>query len=181
MADQVQAAHGTSLPELLLEAGINFVTGVPDSDLGSFVTALEQAAATVNYVLATREDNAIALAVGAYLAGRTPLVFMKNAGLGNSIDALTSLVMIYDIPLVLLISWSGYQGQDVPHHNVIGEPLRPLIESLGLPIFEADLGGSNEHLAEVLRVATEHARSIQRPVAVLGVPKGLWKGASDAA
>ncbi len=170
------ATHSTDVLELLLAAGIDFVTGVPDSDLGTFVTALEHSPHQERYVLATREDNAIALAVGAYLASRTPLVFMKSAGFGNSIDALTSLVTVYEIPLVLFISWSGYQGLDVPHHNVIGEPLVPILQALNISTVEVDLGDPPEAIVQGIHEALTRARALRHPVAVLGIPKGQRKG-----
>src|SRR6266566_1533705 len=170
MTVEVRTTGIQDFPRLLRSAGITFITGVPDSALGHFITELEQAELNRGYVLATREDNAIALAVGAYLAGEQPLVFMKSAGFGNAIDVLTSLVIVYDIPLVLLIGWAGYKGRDVPHHNVIGEPLLPLLGALDLPTLEVDLAGSLESIAVAIQEAVTRANTVGRPVAVLGIP-----------
>ncbi|HCJ66854.1 MAG TPA: hypothetical protein DHV62_05880, partial [Elusimicrobia bacterium] len=52
----------------------------------------------------TREDEAMALAVGAHLVGKKPLVFLQNSGLGNIVDIITSLLKPYGIKVDLLIS-----------------------------------------------------------------------------
>jgi hypothetical protein len=66
----------------------------------------------------------------------------------------------------------------VPHHNVIGEPLRGLLDVLGVPALEVPLERSDVGpLRDVLASAVRSARSAERPVAVLGVPESLRRGA----
>jgi len=169
----------SDIPCLFCNTGVTFITGVPDSALGRLIMELEEAELNRGYILATREDNAIALAVGAYLAGEQPLVFMKSAGFGNAIDVLTSLAIVYGIPLVLLIGWAGYKGRDVPHHNIIGEPLLPLLDTLNMPSIEIGLTDSAEAIASAIREAITLANAIKRPVAVLGIPKELSEETHD--
>lgn len=173
MIEGMRTARGTKLSELIYEAGITFITGVPDSEFRDLIAELEHSELDRKYVQATREDNAIALAVGAYLAGERPLIFMESSGIGNAIDALTSLATIYGIPLVLLIAWAGYKGRDIPHHNVIGKPLLPILTSLEIPTFEVSLGGPPENIADAIKEAITCANVVKRPVAVLGIPKEL--------
>jgi len=63
-------------------------------------------------LVATREDEAIGIAVGAWFAGKKPLVFMQNSGLGNCIDIITSLLKPYGINIDLLI-----QNRKEPEHH----------------------------------------------------------------
>ena len=161
------------LSQLIFATGITFITGVPDSAFRDLIAELEQTEMNRRYVPATREDNAVALGVGASLAGERPLVFMESSGIGNAIDALTSLATVYGIPLVLFIAWAGYQGRDLPHHNVIGEPLHLLLESLSLPTFEVNLGATPEYVAAIIHEAASCAQRVNKPVAVLGIPKEL--------
>jgi sulfopyruvate decarboxylase TPP-binding subunit len=173
--------HGTAGREqlrLLREAGISFVTGVPDSVFKELIATLEEEELDRFYVLAAREDTAVALAVGAHLAGEQPLVFMESSGMGNAVDALTSLAMVCRAPLVLFIGWAGYRGRDVPHHNVIGEPLPALLQALGVPAIEVGMDDLSESgLGRAFAMAVEQARASSGPVAILGVPPGLREGA----
>lgn len=45
----------------------------------------------------------MALAAGAYFAGKKPIVYMQNSGLGHIVDIVTSLYKPYEIPLPKMI------------------------------------------------------------------------------
>jgi phosphonopyruvate decarboxylase len=80
------------------------------------------------YLGETREDAALGVAAGAYLAGRLPAVVMQNSGLGVSLNALGSLHLLYRIPCLLLVTWRGFAGKDAPEHLVMGEVLPRVLE-----------------------------------------------------
>lgn len=116
---------------LLRESGIDFFVGVPCSTLGSIIDFLS-AAGEFEYVSATREDEAIGIAVGAYMGGKTPAVLMQNSGLGVSVNALASLVLLYKLPMLLIVSWRGYKGEDAPEHLNMGELLPGLLRVMNV-------------------------------------------------
>jgi sulfopyruvate decarboxylase subunit alpha len=118
--------------EIIERQGFDFFAGVPDSTLRGIVTALMQRGENY-YIPAVREDDALGLACGAYLAGRRPVVLMQNSGLGTSLNALTSLHLIYKIPCLLIVSWRGYGGVDAPEHLVMGEACSKILEIVGIP------------------------------------------------
>ena len=141
--------------ELLKNRGFNFFTGVPCSILRGVISILERDP-EVTYVPAVREDAAVGLATGAYMAGRRPMVLMQNSGLGVCMNALTSLALIYRIPLLMLITWRGYQGKDAPEHMVMGRVMLDLLDDIGVPYrvlepesIEADLDDALATLAEM--------------------------------
>jgi sulfopyruvate decarboxylase subunit alpha len=117
---------------MLREQGFDFFTGVPCSILTDIINYLSEDP-DVPYSPATREDEAMGIATGAYLSGKKPVVLMQNYGLGNSISAFTSLVLLYEIPILLLISWRGYQGNDAPEHLIMGKSMLKLLDDLGVP------------------------------------------------
>jgi sulfopyruvate decarboxylase subunit alpha len=180
MAHSIEAPGPARQVDVIARAGVDFVTGVPDSELAPLFGELVAADCPLRYVAATREDNAVALAAGAALAGATPLVVMKSMGLGNAIDALTSLAGVYELPMVLYLSWAGHAGRDVPHHNALGEVLEPVLTALRIPYTRQVIGRTGE-LAEGMRRAVATARSHGGPVALLGVPAALAGGDADAA
>ena len=81
----------------------NFV-GVPDSTMKYFI---DQGLKCKKVLLTTREDEAIGIATGFALSKSNSLVFMQNAGFANSISTITSLIQLYEIPLIFLIGWRG--------------------------------------------------------------------------
>ena len=83
-------------------------------------------------LITTREEEAIGIATGMTLSQSTSLVFMQNAGFANSISTITSLVQLYEIPMIFLIGWRGYLKHDAPEHLKIGKIQPELLKSLGL-------------------------------------------------
>lgn len=117
---------------MLKSNGFNFSTGVPCTILKDIILCLSSDP-ELPYIPATREDEAMGIATGAYLAGKQPVVMMQNSGLGSSINPLASLDILYRIPMLLLISWRGYQGKDAPEHLIMGEVMLKLLDTLGVP------------------------------------------------
>ena len=106
----------------------NFV-GVPDSTMKYFI---DQGLKYKKILITTREDEAIGIAAGFALSKSNSLVFMQNAGFANSISTITSLVQLYEIPLIFLIGWRGFLSDDAPEHVKIGKIQPKLLNALSL-------------------------------------------------
>lgn len=115
--------------DYLLMNGIENFVGVPDSTMKYFV---DQGIKKNKILITTREEEAIGIATGMSLSKSPSLVFMQNAGFANSLSTITSLVELYQIPLLFLIGWRGYLKNDAPEHTKIGKIQPKLIKSLGL-------------------------------------------------
>jgi phosphonopyruvate decarboxylase len=123
---------GSEFVALLERSGFDFFAGVPCSLIEDVIAVLERHP-RLPYVDAVREDVAVGLAGGAWLAGRRPAVLMQNSGLGTSLNALASFSLMYRLPALLLVTWRGYQGQDAPEHLLMGRITPSLLEALGIP------------------------------------------------
>ena len=106
----------------------NFV-GVPDSTLKHFI---DEGLKKKKIIIANREEEAIGISAGMILAGSPTIMFMQNAGFANSISTITSLVQLYEIPIIFLIGWRGYLKDDAPEHEKIGKIQPELLKNLGL-------------------------------------------------
>ena len=117
----------------------NFV-GVPDSTIKHFI---DQGLKRNKILIATREEEAIGIAAGMSLflehseeiiskSQSNSLVFMQNAGFANSISTITSLVQLYQIPMIFLIGWRGFLENDAPEHTKIGKIQPKLLKALSL-------------------------------------------------
>lgn len=121
----------------LTEQGIEFFTGVPDSQLKEFCNCLIKAYGVGNkHIIAPNEGNAVALATGYYLAtGKIGMVYLQNSGLGNAVNPITSLAdpKVYSIPVLYMVGWRGMPGvHDEPQHIKQGEITLSLLELLGI-------------------------------------------------
>tara|TARA_Y100001936_G_scaffold230296_1_gene253264 strand:- start:3568 stop:4056 length:489 start_codon:yes stop_codon:yes gene_type:complete len=113
----------------LLKNGIDNFVGVPDSTLKDFIS---EGLKEKKIIITTREEEAIGIATGMSLSQSNSLVFMQNAGFANSLSTITSLVQLYNIPMIFLIGWRGYLAEDAPEHKKIGKIQPELIKILGL-------------------------------------------------
>jgi phosphonopyruvate decarboxylase len=107
--------------------GFDFYTGVPCS----FLTPLMNGLLTrpeLAYVGAASESEAVAIAAGAWLAGRKTVVMCQNSGLGNAVNPLTSLNAPFRIPTLLITTWRGQPGiADEPQHKLMGQITQKLL------------------------------------------------------
>jgi len=126
--------------ELLARTGFNFFTGVPCSYLAALCREID-GQRVYPHVPAVREDLALGLAAGAYLAGRLPVVYMQNSGLGYSIEAFASLQMMYRLPCLVIMSYRGPEDAGWQEHEVMGAHTEALLKTLGLSytVFTGDV------------------------------------------
>lgn len=117
----------------LKDINIDFFTGVPDSQLSSFVDYVEE---NCGNIIAANEGNALAIASGYNLStGNVPLVYLQNSGLGNIVNPVTSLTHseVYSIPIVYLVGWRGQPGiHDEPQHIKQGAITLDLLDMLDI-------------------------------------------------
>lgn len=99
-------SHGEDTGPLYHEfkaRGYDYFVGVPCSFLKGFIKEME-ADESVEFIPAAREDIALSMAVGAWMAGKKPLVYIQSSGLGHLVNAITSLLTPYEIPIHILVS-----------------------------------------------------------------------------
>lgn len=113
-------------------AGFDFYTGVPCSYLTPLINGVLSNRA-LRYVGAASEGEAVAIAAGAWLAGRRTVTMCQNSGLGNMVNPLTSLDAPFRIPTLLVTTWRGRPGEpDEPQHDVMGRITHDLLTLMGI-------------------------------------------------
>ncbi|KAF0115665.1 MAG: phosphonopyruvate decarboxylase [Rhodospirillaceae bacterium] len=113
--------------------GFDFYSGVPCSFLTPLINRVIGDPATP-YVGATSEGEAVAIAAGAWLAGRQTVVMCQNSGLGNTVNPLTSLNAPFRIPVLLVVTWRGQPGRpDEPQHALMGPITPALLDLMQIP------------------------------------------------
>ena len=97
----------------------NFIIGVP-------FTGIEKILEGKDCLFVAREDQAIAMAFGALMMNKRPVVIMQNNGLGLSLDVLTSLIIPSKIEIPLII----YNRIKPYHHAYMGKITKNIMELL---------------------------------------------------
>ena len=98
---------------LLRQSGIASFSGVPCSYLKALITELSGES---TYVAAASEGEAIGIAAGSHIAGSPAAVLIQSSGLGNCINPLTSLVVPFEVPLLLVVGYRNAEGSGPPQH-----------------------------------------------------------------
>jgi len=148
--------------------GLDFFTSVPCMLLGDLISLLERDR-EVTYTPVTREEEGIGILAGACLGGRRPAIIMQNSGLGNSINALCSLVGLYRLPIVMILSHRGSEGERIDAQMPMGRATEKLLRSIEVP-FRVIRNTGEIDLAD--RVIAEGFKK-KRPVALL-FPHSYW-------
>jgi len=153
-------------------AGSRHVVYVPDNPLSHVVRILREGFPDVHTTLATREEEAFGIAAGLYLGGARPTVMLQSSGLGNSLNALTSLLLPYKIPALIVISMRGDTGEWNDAQVPMGRAARPICEAIGLPHATPDSAATT---GEIVRLVGETAFGTRVPGACL-LPRCLRSG-----
>jgi sulfopyruvate decarboxylase subunit alpha len=131
-------------------AGSRDVVYVPDNPLSHVLRAFEERFRDVRLILATREEEAFGIAAGLYLGGRLPTVMLQSSGIGNSLNALTSLLLPYQIPVLIVVSMRGDAGEWNAAQVPMGRAVRTLFDAIGLPHATVEAEAA---VSETVRVA----------------------------
>lgn len=112
--------------------GVRRVTGVPCGHLAGPWTVFDKAG---ELTPAVSEGAALALAAGWELAGTRAAVLCQNSGFGNMINPLTSLLLPYRIPALVVMTLRGWPDPDAdePQHAVMGTSTVRLLAAMDVP------------------------------------------------
>jgi len=130
-------------------------SGVPCSLLQPLINL---ASTSLDYVAATNEGEAVAIAMGAQLGGKKSAVLLQNSGLANALAPLTSLTNICEIPVTGFVGFRGEAGvPDEVQHEFMGRITRPLLETSGVHVvhLKAELSAAARQLGEAQEVLQE--------------------------
>ena len=116
----------------LYAAGSRHVVYVPDNPLSHVLKVLGEQYSDVVTTTATREEEAFGIAAGLYLGGARPTVMLQSSGLGNSLNALTSLLLPYQIPVLAIVSMRGDNGEWNAAQMPMGRAVSAICDAIGV-------------------------------------------------
>ena len=145
----------------LKKCDFDYIVTVPDDGTRRLYTRLQK---TPDFKLipACREGEAIAIAAGLMLGGKSPLVLIQNTGFYESGDSIRGLAIDLHLPMLLMISCRGWKS-NAPMTDSAAIYIRPAIEAWGI---HHHLIEDNQHVSRISQ-ALDEARKARKPVAVL--------------
>jgi sulfopyruvate decarboxylase subunit alpha len=141
-------------------AGSRHIVYVPDNPLSHVVRTFDASYRDSRLVLATREEEAFGIAAGLYLAGARPTVMLQSSGLGNSLNAITSLLLPYQIPVMMIISMRGDASEWNAAQVPMGRALPAILDAMGVPHVTVDTAARTEDLVRQAAATAFGTRTI---------------------
>ena len=159
------------MAQALRDNGYTVVAYVPDEVTDRLLQLLHEDRAT-RMVSVTREEEGLSVLCGAFLGGMRGALVMQSSGLGNSINALCSLAIGFQIPLLMVISERGRLDEVNSVQVPLGRAMPKIFEALGIQAFWIE---GAEQIRRIVDGATKLAYSSALPVALV-LPTTLTGG-----
>jgi sulfopyruvate decarboxylase subunit alpha len=158
-----------SLYEIIKENSVNLILSVPCVMLKELLAIIDEKC-EIPHISVTREEEGVGIAAGAYLGGKLPALVMQNSGLGNSINAIKSLLELYEIPLAFIMSHRGGMGEKIIAQIPMGKITTKLLDCIGIKKYYVK-SPSDLHK---FKNAMKYYREKKKSVAIL-LAKSLWE------
>jgi len=158
-----------ALYESIKTSGIDLILSLPCILLKGILEEIEKRQEIQNISL-TREEEGVGIAAGAYLGGKTPAILMQNSGLGNSINAIKSLLQLYNIPVIFIMSHRGVEGEKILAQIPMGKLTPSLLDLLNIKKF---IINSLDDI-KIIKKAVDLSRKTKNSVGIL-LKRNLWR------
>ena len=146
--------------------GVRLFTYVPDRVLTPLIAAIE-ADGDFTSMVATREEEAVGVLCGAYMAGMLGVLAMQTSGFATLPNVLASLPVPYSIPLLMVVSERGTLGEFNLGQALVCRTMRPVLEALGI---ETHTVTRLEELEFIADRSIKQAVATQAPVCLILSP-----------
>ena len=112
-------------------AGIDFAVFLPDSMLDG-VEQLILERGDIPAYQCSREDEGIAMAMGAFLVGKRPVALMEGSGVGLS-TLILARGIVQKTPTMLIIGHNSTLGERYDYHGATRLAAEPVLRALDIP------------------------------------------------
>ncbi len=170
MNDPIRPADATPWHEIVLATlkanDVRLIVYVPDRVLTKLIAALHADSFFIVFA-ATREEEAIGIVSGAYMAGLRGAVLMQTSGFATLPNAIASLVVPSQIPALLFVSERGTLGEFNLGQALVAKTMRPVLDALAI---ENHTITRHDELAFIVDRSIKQAYATQAPVAFILSP-----------
>ena len=132
-----QPAWHERIVEVLKANQVRLVTYIPDNVLSPLIAAVH-ADPFFTALCPAREEEAVGIVAGGYMAGLRGVTLMQTSGFATLPNALASLIVPYQIPLLMIISERGTLGDHQLGQAIVCRTMRPVLTTLGIEHFAVE-------------------------------------------
>jgi sulfopyruvate decarboxylase alpha subunit len=117
--------------DVLKQHNVRLVTYVPDNVLRPLIELIEADTFFTCFVT-TREEEALGIVAGAWMGGVHGIVLMQTSGFATLPNAIASLAVPFQIPVLLMVSERGTLGEFNIGQALVARTMRPVLDSLAM-------------------------------------------------
>ena len=117
--------------DVLKQHNVRLVTYVPENVLRPLIELIEADPFFTCFVT-TREEEALGIVTGAWMGGTHGIVLMQTSGFATLPNAIASLAVPFQIPVLLMVSERGTLGEFNIGQALVARTMRPVLDSLAM-------------------------------------------------
>ena len=117
--------------DVLKRNEVKLVTYVPDNVLNPLIKAIH-ADPYFNAFVTAREEEALGIVAGAWMGGMRGIVLMQTSGFATLPNAIASLALPYQIPVLMMVSERGTLGEFNVGQATVARTMRPVLDAMGM-------------------------------------------------
>lgn len=167
MTVETHAAWEDKLIASFKRNDVRLIAYVPDKVLAKLIRKVE-ADPFFTVLNPSREEEAVAIVAGAWMGGMRGIVLMQTSGFATLPNALASLAIPYQIPVLMLVSERGTLGDHQLGQVVVCRTLRPILNCLNIENHALE---ATEDVEFITDRTLQQAFSTQAPAALIISPK----------
>ncbi len=164
--EMAQASWDEIVVETLKAHDVRLIAYVPDKVLAPLIRRL-CADDFFTVINPAREEEAVGIVAGAWMAGLRGMVLMQTSGFATLPNVLASLVLPYQIPVLMMISERGTLGDFQPGQVAVCRTMRPILQCMNI---ESHSLTALDDMAFVVGQTIKQAFSTQAPAALILSP-----------
>ena len=117
--------------DVLKRNEVKLITYVPDNVLNPLIKAIH-ADSYFNAFVTAREEEALGIVAGAWMGGMRGIVLMQTSGFATLPNAIASLALPYQIPVLMMVSERGTLGEFNVGQATVARTMRPVLDAMGM-------------------------------------------------
>ena len=151
---------------VLKQQHVDLVTYVPDNVLRPLIDLVHNDPYFTAFAVA-REEEALGINNGAWMAGRRSILLMQTSGFATLPNALASLSVPFQIPTLMMVSERGTMGEFNIGQQLVARTMRPVLDAL---LIETHTLTRLDELEFIMERGIVQAAATQAPVCYILSP-----------
>jgi sulfopyruvate decarboxylase alpha subunit len=164
--DKAQKNWHAIIQATLKANDVTLIAYVPDKVLTPLIKNLH-ADPDFTVFPTAREEEAVGILTGAWMGGRRGALWMQTSGFATLPNAIASLVVPGQIPLIMFVSERGTLGEFNLGQAMVCRTMRPVLDALGI---ETHTITRHDELAFIVDRSIKQAIATQAPVTFIMSP-----------